>query len=136
MGGLKSLQPAALGPELTNRSQNREMDRGGVFPHYLMGAPFAPQTTKVHDMKHDVELISRHLRAAVLGEPMPTFRGDGLGEMLAAINRLSNPLQPVSQSNRDLSRVGLAALALLIDRLKASSVAERELSLMIGRKDL
>ncbi len=87
-------------------------------------------------MPNDVELITRHLRAAVLGEAMPTFRGDGLGEMLAAINRLSSPLLPIDQANRDLSRVGLAAMALLIDRLKASATAERELALMTGRKDL
>lgn len=78
----------------------------------------------------DLQLIARHMRGALMGEPTPSVRGAGLGPLLAALGAPTAPGIPPAMAQAALARVGLVALALLLERATAGMHAERELALL------
>ena len=83
---------------------------------------------------HDLALIQRHMRGALLGEPTPSLRGTGVAPLLEALGSPLRTSLPVAARNAALARIGLMTLDLLRERTMAGLHAERELS-MLGRRD-
>jgi hypothetical protein len=86
-----------------------------------------PPRQKSIDMTN-LQLIESHLRAAVLGEAMPSFRDAGMTELFAAISATTEPTMAPGRRYHDLAQIGLVALALLNERATTSMKAERELA--------
>jgi hypothetical protein len=76
--------------------------------------------------------IRNHLRAAVMGEPVPRL-GSGLyTDLMDALKASMAEDVPVHSRNHALMKVGLDTLEVLLERATAGAVAQRELGLLRG----
>ena len=71
-----------------------------------------------------LDLIGKHLEATLRGEPLPSFRDDACGQLMAALGSVTRVIDG-PQRHTDLARLGLLTAALLVSQLQDSMRAER-----------
>lgn len=82
-------------------------------------------------MANHLETITNGLVHAIQGECTPSFKSQEFLDLLGAVNALTCPTQIGAPETRLVhEQLGLKALHLLLDRMKASMQSERALAVM------
>lgn len=83
-----------------------------------------------------LQTLQQHLRAAIMGEPVPALGSGNLEDLMDALRGPLDEAETFETRKRALAQIGLATLSLMLERTTSGIKAQRELAqLRSGQHD-